>query len=581
MITRVKRWLAPPVFENEDQTRTAYLLNFIFLIFMGFLTVLGIALIALFQSVDFRALTALIAALIILGLYSLMRVGYVRLTAISFVSLIMLLGIVATVVVDGSVRSPGIYIFVMMGLAAALLVGVRFAGLIVAVFIVYAVGLVYAETTGLTVDNSQEVPIIGVAVIQITAVLLLTGLSYLHTQQLNTTLSLSRQNEHDLAQANKELADIRQTLEARISARTQGLELVNALSERLTGILNLDQLLIELVEQVKAGFEYYHVHIYLIDVERQDLVMTAGVGEAGAQMKADGHHISLNTTASLVSRAAHTGQIVNVPDVSQNPDWLPNKLLPDTKAEMAVPILVEGQVVGVLDVQHDLVAGLNDQDATLLRSLANQAAVAIRNAGLFEQIETALDDVQAVQSRYLAQAWEGRASNVQQSSKLDTRLGSPQLNQAIIEKAEQLSLNQDRAAIIRLEDEGADSIVAPVKLSNHQIGALQIHQAVDADDGVNWTQQDLNLIEAVLDQVALSAENLRLFDETRDLAAFERMANEITEKMRRAPTLEILVETAAIELGKALDVGYSNVTIAPQLDSPFSEDVSSETEVPL
>jgi GAF domain-containing protein len=87
----------------------------------------------------------------------------------------------------------------------------------------------------------------------------------------------------------------------------------------------------------------------------------------------------------LVGRAAESNQIVLVPDTSRDPGWLPNPLLPETRSEVAVPIAVSGYVLGVLDVQHDIVDGLQAEDADLIQSLANQVAIALQNARSFTQ----------------------------------------------------------------------------------------------------------------------------------------------------------------------------------------------------
>ncbi len=183
-------------------------------------------------------------------------------------------------------------------------------------------------------------------------------------------------------------------LEQRVAERTHRLETVANLSGQLNAILDFDQLLVELVNQVQEQFDYYHVHIYILDEIHQNLVVRAGVGQAGAAMTAAGHHIPLEAKTSLVALAARRSDIVWVDDVQKVADWLPNPLLPNTQAEMAVPIIQEKQVVGVLDVQSDQVAGLDEGDANLLRSLANHVAVALTNARLFVQTQQAKESAE-------------------------------------------------------------------------------------------------------------------------------------------------------------------------------------------
>lgn len=181
------------------------------------------------------------------------------------------------------------------------------------------------------------------------------------------------------------LRDLIDTLEQRVAARTARLETLAYLGSHLTSILDLDELLTELVNQVKSRFSYYHTHVYMLDAAGQRLRMVAGSGEAGVQMKMAGHFILLDASTSLVARAARTGEVVWVDNVREESGWLPNELLPHTYAEMAVPILWGQRVIGVLDVQQDTIAGLDEGDASLLRSLANQVAVSVRNAQLFEE----------------------------------------------------------------------------------------------------------------------------------------------------------------------------------------------------
>ncbi len=415
---------------------------------------------------------------------------------------------------------------------------------------------------------------------------------------LNREAAIERDDEvGDLAIAfnsmTSQLRHLIANLEQRVIARTKRLEIVAALSERLTAILDFDQLLFELVNQVKDNFGYYHVHVYITDEEKQTLVMTAGAGEAGRKMKEQRHTISLDASASLVARAARSKEIVRVDNVRKDPEWLPNPLLPDTHSEMAVPIYVDGKVVGVLDVQESEIAGLDESDANLLRSLANQVAVAIRNARLFEQVETELTEVRVLQQQYVAQAWDRNRVLRRGIGRVQFSAGTnPALDEALISRFRQYAIAQNGLAVVSLADEQEDreterqgdketgrqgeaetetqkletqnpksetrALLAPVKLHNTAVGDLQLH-GFEGDR--QWTDSELALIEAVIDQVAQSAESMRLFEETQERANRERLIEEVSNKMRSAPNMEALMKITVDQLAKVLGTGRTFIRL--------------------
>ena len=173
------------------------------------------------------------------------------------------------------------------------------------------------------------------------------------------------------------------TLEGRIQERTHAIEAAVQVGHLLSTILNTQELAKKVVSELQTTFGYYHVHLYILDKNRNELNMAGGTGEAGEIMLRQGHKIAVGS--GLVGRAALTGMVNLVQDTNRETNWLPNPLLPQTQAEIAVPILLGNEVFGVLDVQQNLPDSLTQQDSDLLQLVSSQIAISLRNARLYEE----------------------------------------------------------------------------------------------------------------------------------------------------------------------------------------------------
>ena len=198
----------------------------------------------------------------------------------------------------------------------------------------------------------------------------------------------------------------RKKAEDALAKRADELETVAQVSAAVATLMEPAALLQEVVDLVKKRFNLYHAHIFLLDDTGKNLILKAGTGKAGQQMVAEKLSIAITQKQSLVAQAARTRQTVIVNDVLNEPGFLPNPLLPDTRAEMAVPLIVGKALLGVLDVQATSLDYFSAEDAEIQAILATQVAVALENARKYEQMQRQAVEMQ-VQSTALNAAAAG------------------------------------------------------------------------------------------------------------------------------------------------------------------------------
>ena len=164
---------------------------------------------------------------------------------------------------------------------------------------------------------------------------------------------------------------------------------VREVSQKIVSILNLDELFAQVVELIQQRFDYYHVQVFLNDPDAQQAVFRAGTGRAGEVMVEEGYQLKIGEEG-IIGWVASSGEFLLANDVSKEPRFLPYRVLPDTQAELAIPLSRGGQILGVLDVQSERVNAFEESDLFVLQSLADQVAIAIENASLYTMTDQAL-----------------------------------------------------------------------------------------------------------------------------------------------------------------------------------------------
>ncbi|MCB0011392.1 MAG: GAF domain-containing protein [Anaerolineales bacterium] len=158
------------------------------------------------------------------------------------------------------------------------------------------------------------------------------------------------------------------------------------IAEQISVILDSENLMQKIVELLKDRLDYYHVQIFAMAEGEQALQAVGASGRLGQSLRAFGvHEIELDHSSSLTARAARTREIVLVNDVAQEKDYLAHPLLSNTRSELAVPLLNQGKVVGVLDILDIRVDRFSQAEVYLFGNLAGMIANFLVNANLFEE----------------------------------------------------------------------------------------------------------------------------------------------------------------------------------------------------
>jgi PAS domain S-box-containing protein len=188
------------------------------------------------------------------------------------------------------------------------------------------------------------------------------------------------------------------------SRRARELAIVADIATQISTSHDVRGLLKEAANQLVSGFDLYHANLYLYDREHNLLRLEAASGQVGDLLVRRAHAIKMEAR-SLVARAARNLEVVIEQDTANSPDFLPNPLLPETRSEMAVPMLVAGELIGVLDVQARTPNRFDAEDAQIKTTLAAQIGAAIQNAQAYTEIEQTaerLREVDRMKSQFLA-----------------------------------------------------------------------------------------------------------------------------------------------------------------------------------
>lgn len=283
---------------------------------------------------------------------------------------------------------------------------------------------------------------------------------------------------------------LEQQIQTVMERRGYQVQISTEISQEISKATALDDLFERAVTLTKERLGYYHTQLLRYDPMQDAVVLIAGYGETGAKMLAMGHRMEMGR--GLIGTAAASGQTMMRPILANDPDWQPNPLLPETKGEIAVPIKLGDQVLGVLDVQSDRAGAITDDDRLLLEGLCGQIAVAIEQTRLRQEMEERLQELDRLYGAMRHEGWQTFQDT------LDVSTGYL-FDQGGVRPIKEVGLAEELFAPIPIALPGG-TVLGKVAVANEP------HRPLTADDQI--------FLEQVAEQVALALESARLFEQT-------------------------------------------------------------------
>lgn len=316
---------------------------------------------------------------------------------------------------------------------------------------------------------------------------------------------IERERLAEVESVNQELRSLQSSLEQRVSVATRDLGIAAEVGRRLSLVRDTDVMLTDAVEMIGERFDLYYTQVYLTDPTGRALILRAGTGEVGQTLLRRGHRLPVDMS-SLNGITATERRAVIVEDTETSSVHRRNPLLPDTRSEMVVPLLVGERVVGVLDMQSEHTGALSDENLPAFEALAGQLAISIANAELFEETERARTVVEEQTRRLTSEGWQDFMDAIERSERIAYTF-------------DRENVTPFEAPLLGVIDDS--TLVTPIQVSGEQVGTFQFERET------GWTIDDQTIANTVAQQVAQQIENLRL------LAQSEQYQAEAQEALQR------------------------------------------------
>ncbi len=326
-----------------------------------------------------------------------------------------------------------------------------------------------------------------------------------------------------------------------LEKRVFQLRTASEITQTASTIFEAQALLQKVAELVRERFDLYYIGIFLLDEAKEYAVLRYGTGDAGRRMMAAKHKLAVGGY-SMIGWATQTRKSRIALDVGEEAVHFDNPLLPETRSELALPIIGANVVYGAMTVQSTLVNAFDENDVLILQSVADSLAVALENASSFQKSQKAMDDIRVLNRAYIKQAWWDTL-DLNREMKFD------------FENPESIEM-----------PENPNTIEVPLVLRDEVIGKINLEF-----DGSEVSKEMQEFLDTISSQTTVALENARLIEETQLAALQEQQLNALTAQFSRAVTIEEILKTAVMEFGKLPSVSEASIALIPPEENESRE----------
>jgi len=348
----------------------------------------------------------------------------------------------------------------------------------------------------------------------------------------------------EFAVARDQVSSLIQDLETRVASRTRDIGATQDISRYAATQRDLQTLMDRVVGLITERFpNIYHAQIFLLDNERQYAMLRASTGAAGKQLLARGHRLGVGSI-SVIGQVTQTGQLVVARDTEVSQVHRRNEFLLDTRAELAIPLKIGDTVIGALDVQSVEPDTFNEDQINVLQTMADQIAIAIQNARLYEESLRRVVEVEESSRQATLRVWKDYMR--EQHVRALTSAAGYQTETPLSDLRQQ-AITTGQAVVGTATERDTLPIAVPVRLRGQTLGAIEWEVPVS-----QYSDEKLELAQELADRLALSLDNARLFQESQRAAERERIVNSIAAKLTAQTEIDAILQTAVREVGQAL-----------------------------